>query len=143
MSRISRSALVTYSAKQMYDLVCDIESYSSFLPGCRSGKITYQSGNELEATLEVAKGGVSYQFSTSNTMVPNESIDMCLVEGPFEELHGVWTFTPIGEEGCKVTFDLTFIMSNKLTQLALGAVIEKAVGLLVAAFERRAKKIYG
>ena len=32
MPRISRSALVMYSAEQMYDLVSDIESYGEFLP---------------------------------------------------------------------------------------------------------------
>ena len=78
MSRISRSALVSYSAKQMYDLVSDIESYSDFLPGCRRGTIIQQSGNEVEAALELAKGSMSYQFSTRNIMVPYESIDMRL-----------------------------------------------------------------
>ena len=34
MPQITRSALVPFSAKQMFDLVNDVESYPAFLPGC-------------------------------------------------------------------------------------------------------------
>ncbi len=38
MSSIVRSALVGYSAGQMYALVENVEAYSAFLPWCRSSK---------------------------------------------------------------------------------------------------------
>lgn len=34
MPQISRTALVPYSAEQMYQLVNDVQSYPQFLPGC-------------------------------------------------------------------------------------------------------------
>ena len=34
MARINRSALVMFSAEQMYHLVNDVASYPQFLPGC-------------------------------------------------------------------------------------------------------------
>jgi len=35
MTRIDRSALVMYSAQQMYALVDDIEHYPAFMQGCQ------------------------------------------------------------------------------------------------------------
>lgn len=142
MPRISRSALVMYSAEQMYDLVSDIESYAEFLPGCRLGRIDRRSGDELDATLEIAKAGLSYCFSTRNRMKPGQSIDMQLLEGPFSRLTGVWTFLPLGE-GSKVSLELEFTMSNRLTEAVLGGLVGQMLGTMVDAFSNRAKQIYG
>ena len=39
MPQISRTALVPYSAEQMYQLVNDVQSYPQFLPGCTGSRI--------------------------------------------------------------------------------------------------------
>ncbi len=143
MPRISRSALVMYSAQQMYDLVIDIEAYGEFLPGCTAGRIDHQEGERLEATLEVAKAGLRHSFSTRNKMTPGKSIEMQLLEGPFKHLSGIWTFQPLGESGCKVSLDLEFEMSSKFTQATLGSVIGQMMNAMVDAFGKRAKQIYG
>ncbi|WP_419831883.1 type II toxin-antitoxin system RatA family toxin [Endozoicomonas atrinae] len=143
MPRISRSALVMYSAEQMYDLVSDIESYAEFLPGCAGGRIDRQEGEQLEATLEVAKAGLRHSFSTRNKMIPGKSIEMQLLEGPFKHLYGVWTFQPLGDDGSKVSLELEFEMSNKLTQATLGGLIGQMMNAMVDAFGKRAKQIYG
>ncbi|WP_067514972.1 type II toxin-antitoxin system RatA family toxin [Endozoicomonas ascidiicola] len=143
MPKISRSALVTYSAQQMYDLVSDIESYGEFLPSCAGGKIISQEGDQLEAILEVAKAGIRQSFSTRNKIVPGVSIEMNLLEGPFKHLSGIWTFTQLGDEGCKVSLELDFEMSNKFTAATLGALVGQMMNSMVDAFSNRAKQIYG
>lgn len=143
MTRISRSALVTYSAEQMYSLVTDIESYAEFLPGCAKARIDRQDGEQLEATLEVAKAGLHKSFSTRNKMIPGRSIEMQLLEGPFKHLSGIWTFQPLGDNGCKVSLELEFEMSNKLTHATLGVLIGQMMNAMVDAFGKRAKQIYG
>lgn len=147
MPRISRSSLVTYSVDQMYDLVSDVESYPEFLPGCAGARINYQEGEALEATIEVAKGGLKHSFSTRNRMRPGHSIEMKLLEGPFRYLSGIWTFQalggPDGEPGCKVALDLEFEMSNRLTQAALGTLVGQMLNAMVDAFGKRARQVYG
>ncbi|MGI2027748.1 type II toxin-antitoxin system RatA family toxin [Endozoicomonas acroporae] len=143
MPRISRSALVMYSAEQMYDLVSDIESYAEFLPGCAGGRIDRQEGSQLEATLQIGKAGLHHSFSTRNQMIPGRSIEMQLLEGPFKHLSGIWTFQPLAEDGCKVSLELEFEMSNKLTQATLGGLISHMMNAMVDAFGKRAKQIYG
>ena len=29
-------------------------------------------------------------------------------EGPFNQLHGLWIFKPLGEKACKISLDLSF-----------------------------------
>ena len=143
MSRITRTALVPYSAVQMYELVRDVESYSEFLPGCVGSAVLRHEAELVEASLELSKGGITQCFTTRNQLVPGESIEMQLLEGPFKFLHGIWTFKPLGDEGCKVSLDLNFEMSNALFQMTLGAVFEQMTGSMVDAFSQRAKQIYG
>ena len=38
-NKINESMTVPYSARQMYELVNDVESYPSFLPWCHEAKI--------------------------------------------------------------------------------------------------------
>ena len=142
MPRISRSALVMYSAEQMYDLVSDIESYAEFLPGCSGAHIDRCHGDELDATLDIGKGALSYRFSTRNKMTPGQSIEMRLLKGPFSRLFGVWTFQPLGE-GSKVSLELEFEMNNRLTEATLGRLLGQMLGAMVDAFSNRAKQIYG
>ena len=143
MPHISRSSLVMYTAEQMYDLVSDVESYSEFLPGCAGGTILKRDGEWVEASLELAKGGLRHSFSTRNRMIAGESIEMWLSEGPFKHLKGVWRFQPLGDAGCKVSLDLEFEMSSTLTQMTVGAVFGQMVNKMVDAFAQRAKQVYG
>lgn len=143
MSRITRTALVTYSTEQMFALVSDIESYPEFLPGCVGSRILREEGGLVEASLELSKGGMTHRFTTRNQLTPGESIAMQLLEGPFKYLKGMWTFQALGDEGCKITLDIEFEMSNAITQMTVGAVFSQMVGSMVDAFSQRAKQIYG
>ncbi|OED44129.1 ubiquinone-binding protein [Endozoicomonas sp. (ex Bugula neritina AB1)] len=143
MPHISRSSLVMYSTQQMYDLVSDIESYSEFLPGCSGGSILKRDGEWVDASLELAKGGLSHTFSTRNRMVAGDTIEMYLLEGPFRHLKGVWVFKALGDAGCKVSLELDFEMSSALAQMTIGAVFGQMVNKMVEAFAQRAKQVYG
>ena len=43
MTTITRSALVPYSDRQMFDLVADVERYPQFLPWCGGTQVLEQS----------------------------------------------------------------------------------------------------
>lgn len=143
MSRITRTSLVSYSAMQMYELVSDVESYSEFLPGCVGSTVLKKETGLIEAALELSKGGITQYFTTRNEMSSGKSINMELLEGPFKFLHGRWTFKALGDEGCKVSLDLEFEMSNPLFQMTLGGLFEQMAASMVDAFSERAKQIYG
>ena len=140
--RIHRSALVAYSAQQMFDLVNDIEAYPRYMEGCSGAQVLKREGDWLEAQLELSKAGVSQRFITRNQLLPPERMTMTLVDGPFTYLKGHWQFQPLAENACKVTFELEFELNNKLLGLAVGKLMESVAGKQVDAVCARARQLY-
>jgi ribosome-associated toxin RatA of RatAB toxin-antitoxin module len=142
-TRIQRSALLPYPAQALYDLVNDVASYPQFLPWCSASEVLESSESEMRATLTVAKGGISQQFTTRNRLVPGKSMDMQLVNGPFSKLHGVWEFKALGDKACKISLDMTFDYAGPLVKATLGPLFTQAANTMVDAFCQRAKQLYG
>ncbi|MDD9177900.1 MULTISPECIES: SRPBCC family protein [Aliivibrio] len=142
MPQVSRSALVPFSAKQMYDLVNDVASYPQFLPGCSGSKIIEQSEHAMVASVDVAKAGIKKTFTTKNTLVDSEVIGMNLVNGPFKSLTGGWHFMALDETACKVELKLDFEFSNALVAMAFGKVFQELTNNMVNSFTQRAKQVY-
>jgi coenzyme Q-binding protein COQ10 len=76
-------------------------------------------------------------------LAPTERIEVQYLKGPFQHLRNEWQFAPTANSGCEVTFFLTFEFRSSLLQTLIGALFEEAVRRMVAAFETRAKKLYG
>lgn len=142
MTLIQKSALVKYSALQMFDLVSDVEAYPQFLPWCSGSRIIVREGDYLEAELWINKGGFKKSFSTRNRIISPDKIIISLLNGPFSRLEGVWDFTPLREDASKISLNLEFEMSGKLASLAFGAVFNQICNTMVNSFTQRAKQIY-
>jgi len=143
MAQINRSALVMFSAEQMFELVNDVQSYPEFLPGCTGTRVLNAAGDEIMASVDVSKAGISKTFTTRNQLRAHEKIDMELVEGPFRRLIGRWTFTPLDVDACKVSLHLDFEFTSKLVEMAFGRIFKELAGSMVDAFTQRAKQLYG
>jgi ribosome-associated toxin RatA of RatAB toxin-antitoxin module len=139
---VNRSALVNFSAQQMFDLVNDIEAYPQFMDGCVGAKILKREGDWLEARLELSKAGVSQSFITRNHLQAPTSMSMTLVDGPFKHLQGCWRFSPLADNACKVSFELEFELQNKLLGMAIGKLFESVASKQVDALCERARQIY-
>lgn len=143
MTVVQKSALVKYSAQQMYDLVCDIDAYPQFLPWCSGSRILKHEGEVIEAELLIAKGGFKKAFSTRNRVENGSKMTISLLNGPFSYMEGAWNFTPLREDACKISLDLEFEMPGKLANLAFGAVFNQICNTMVSSFTGRAKQVYG
>ncbi len=143
MTTVTRSALVSYSAAQMYALVNDIDAYPQFLPWCRATRVDSRTDDEVRAAIEIAKGGVEKWFSTRNRLQPDKMIEIRLIDGPFKRLEGYWHFQALAEQACKVTLNMEFEFGNPLLRLAVGPVFSQITGSLVDAFTKRAEAVYG
>lgn len=139
---VNRSALVSYSAQQMFDLVNDIEAYPHYMEGCVGAQILKREGDWLEARLDLSKAGVTQSFVTRNQLHAPTSMSMTLVDGPFKRLHGCWRFAVLAEHACKVSFELEFELQNKLMGMAVGRLFESVASKQVDALCARAKQIY-
>lgn len=143
MTTISRSALVPYSARAMFDLVDDVDRYREFLPWCSDSGVLERKGDEIKAFVTISKGGISKSFTTLNRTQPGKMLEIRLLEGPFRRLDGYWRFQPLREDASKVSLDLEFEFSNTIVRLAFGRVFDELANRLVDSFVKRAEEVYG
>ena len=127
MPTINKSQIVPYTPEQMYRLVNDIDHYPDFIPWCIGSEIESSNEDELRARLDFAKGGMQKSFTTLNRLHPGKMIEMRLVDGPFKHLDGFWRFEPMGEEGCRVSLDMSFEFSTKLIAMMAGSFFHQIV----------------
>ena len=143
MRSVSRSALVPYSAAEMYVLVKDVEAYPSFLPWCDDAEVHITRPDFIEASIELHRHGISKRFRTRNALQENVSLGIELVGGPFRHLSGGWQFQQLGESGSKVELELDFEFESRATDIIFGRFFEGTCNSLVDSFTRRAAQMYG
>ena len=143
MSSFHKQVNVPYTAEQMYDLINDINAYSTFIPLCTSSEVHEELDHKLRATIKIAKGKIGFGFTTVNTMEKGRSIAMNLENGPFKTLKGIWQFTPLGKAECIISLHFDFDFSNKLLGVALGGLFKQLCDSMVESFRKQAVIRYG
>lgn len=143
MALVEKSVLVGYSAQQMFDLVDQIENYPQFLPWCGGTSVKTREETLVVATIHIDYLHLKQSFTTKNSQQAPHSIQMQLQEGPFQQLDGLWRFTQLGSEACKVDLRLHYEFSSKIVESIVNPVFSLIAGTLVDAFVARAEKVYG
>jgi coenzyme Q-binding protein COQ10 len=147
MTTYTEKKLVPYAPAQLFALVADVAKYPSFLPWCVGARIRSHVGNDLVADLTIGFGPFRESFTSRVTLTPPDATGACAIKveyenGPFKYLHNRWKFAP-DPKGCVVDFYVDFEFRNIVLQTAIGAVFTEAVRLMVNAFLRRARTVYG
>ncbi|PZQ12842.1 MAG: ubiquinone-binding protein [Rhodanobacter denitrificans] len=143
MTHISRSALVRYSPRQMFDLVNDVEAYPSRFRWCSAAQVLERDESGITARLDLRLAGLVQSFTTRNLNLPPDRIQMRFVDGPFKTLEGVWTFQALGEAGSKVSLTLDFEFASRLAGAALRLGFQGLADRMVDDFCRVARDVYG
>ncbi len=141
MKKITRTALLPYSSLEVFNIVNDVDKYSEFLPWCANAKVLESNGNSLIARVDIAKAGIKQSFTTKNILVGGKSIQLNLVDGPFSHLEGIWEFTELNQNACKISLNLEYKVNNAIFNFALSALFEQIASTLVDSFCTRAKEV--
>ena len=139
--KVNRSVLVPYQTHQMFDVVNDVASYPSFLPGCEDAVVHEATSSRMRATLTLRRAGISVRLTTENRLSRPSRIEVALVEGPFKRLSGEWTFLPLGDDGCRVSLELDFAASS-VTAFAVESMFSRIADQMVDAFSEQAERRY-
>lgn len=148
MKHVTKSVLLWYSPHEMFDLVTAIEQYPSFLPWCDSAEVLERHDDGVTARLGLAYKGVRQRFTTRNTHVPGERVQLHLQDGPFSLLEGDWLFQPLGRPGsaqpaCKIHFELRYAFSSAALEAVVSPVFDRVANTFVDSFVQRAESVYG
>ncbi len=137
---------VSFTPREMFDVVADVERYPDFLPLCEGLIVTarkaLENGSELTATMTVGYKAITERFTTRVTLSPGDQvIRVKNLDGPFTHLENEWRFVPAGA-GCDVHFSIDYAFRSAMLQLIVGAAFDKAVRSYTDAFEARARSLY-
>ena len=141
--------IVNFTAKQMYELVADIDNYREFLPWCNDSKIIEVTNIDDEkktliADLEIGYKDLVYTYR-SNVLLNNQelTIKVDFVHGPFKNLDNSWIFKKIDDQSCEIEFFIDFELNVGVLNLLISKFFDKAFKKMVNSFENRANQIYG
>jgi ribosome-associated toxin RatA of RatAB toxin-antitoxin module len=136
---LSRSVLVPYRVEAMFDLIEQAEAYPQFLPWCTGATIFERADDCVAARLEFCYLGFRFGFRTRNAKCRPEWLQVRLVEGPFRRFRGDWRLTRLGDLGCKITFDVSYEISDGLLDRLAAPAVEFVSRSMMDAFVKRAE----
>lgn len=154
-----------YAREPLYELIADVNSYSSFVPYCSRSRVTQWSPPDASgrrwpalADLHVGWGGFDEKFTSRLRCVPGVSVEARSGgsagdgddSGPakdassvFKTLETLWSLTPVKTQpaattpSTEVRLTITFEFVNPLYAAVSAAVSDKMAGLMIEAFEKR------
>ncbi len=134
--------VLPHSPEQMFDLVADVGKYPAFLPWCAGARVKSHTETQLVADLTIGFGPFRESFTSRVELDRPHQIQVKYENGPFRYLNNQWTFEP-NPKGCNVKFYVDFEFRSRMLQAAIGVVFNNAVRLMVNAFLKRAREVYG
>ncbi len=132
-----------YTPEQLFDLVAGVDKYPEFLPWCLASRITRCEGNVFYADLIIGYKLAREKFSSRVTLNRPDHIHVEYLKGPMHHLSNHWRFTGQPDGSCLIDFYVDFEFRNIVFQKLMGLFFNEAVKRMVAAFEKRAKDLYG
>ena len=137
MSFYKRSFLIHKPVGQVYKTLSDVEGYKSFIPYCIDSKIIEEQSDYSLACLNIEFFGIQTSFTTRNVVKKNKSIQMELIEGPFEEFKSSWRLEEVDQQITDLTFEMTYKISNKILEMAFKKNLNIVSESIVGAFKSR------
>jgi coenzyme Q-binding protein COQ10 len=132
-----------YSAEQMFDLVADVARYDEFLPWVIATRVKSDSETEMVADMLVGFNALREKFTSRVIKQRPERIEVIYLDGPLQDLDNVWRFQPLEANACEIDFRVEFTFRNALFERLAGQYFDRAFRKMVAAFEERARALYG
>ena len=143
MPRHAETRRLPYTPEQMFDLVADVGRYGEFLPWVSAVRVRSNSETEMVAELMVGFKGLRETFTSRVGKQRPGHIRVDYLEGPLKHLHNDWKFRPDGEGGVLVDFEVDFSFKNRVFEMLAGQVFDRALRMMIGAFEQRAAVLYG
>ena len=134
MNVVNQSEDINVNVSLIFDLINNVDKYSSFLPWCSNSSILSNSSSEMTAEIEIAGKPITWKFKTKNNYKINEIIKIKLVDGPFKNLEGYWKFNSIDDHNTSVSLYLEYEFNSKIIELSLKPIFTGIMSSILDSF---------
>ncbi|KYK54323.1 cyclase/dehydrase family protein [Drechmeria coniospora] len=149
-----------FAHEPLFDLIADVDSYHRFVPYCSRSRVTQWSPPDDRhrrwptlADLHVGWGGFNEVFTSRLSCVPGQSVEAVsgdpadpsavAASAVFRSLVTRWSVNPISGQPSPLTevhLSIMYQFVNPLYAAVSAAVSDKVAGLMIEAFEKRARE---
>ena len=137
MGTFKRSFLIRKPVDQVFKTLSDVEEYKTFIPYCIDSKIIEEQSDYSLVTLNIEFFGIQTSFTTKNVIKKNESIEMDLIEGPFEKFKSSWRLQEVDQQTTNLSFVMNYQMRNKILEMAFKNNLKGVSEAIVRAFKSK------
>ena len=137
MGAFKRSFLIRKPVDQVFKTLSDVKQYKTFIPYCIDSKIIEEQSDYSLVTLNIEFFGIQTSFTTKNVVKKNESIEMDLIEGPFEKFKSSWRLQKVDQQTTNLSFEMSYQMRNKILEMALKNNLKSVSDSIVRAFKSK------
>jgi coenzyme Q-binding protein COQ10 len=150
MSSFRTTHRVPFTARQMFDLVADLESYPAFLPLCEAlvVKKREERAGKMVLVADMTVGYLAIR-ETFTSIVELDPAGLAVRasgapggRGPFRRLENRWSFRAAAG-GCDVEFFISYAFKSLMLQALVGSLFDRVFRRYTRAFEDRARQVYG
>lgn len=143
---------VRHAAREMFDLVADVERYPDFVPLCQTLKVRRRTTLDDAREQLLADMSIGYK-AIRETFVSRVTLDRShmqilveYVDGPFRRMENRWTFADVvpatDVPQSTVEFFIDYEFKSRMFSVLMGSVFDAAFRRFAEAFEQRANKVY-
>ena len=143
MKSSNKEVTINHSAKQLFDIVLDLEKYPEFIPWCTDMKIHLKKPNEIFDDMYVFYKLLLPQKFGSHVIFNVEKLEIktIYIDGPLKDLKKDWQFNPISRSKTIVNFSVHFefkrLLHQKLAEIFYPLIENK----MIESFKQRANQI--
>ena len=143
MHKYSDTIVLPFNARQLYEIVIDVETYPEFLPWCLSSRIVKKfDDSNFDAELTVGYKAIDEKYISRIKAEYEKKIISKAISGPFKSLDSSWHFKNIDKKQCRVDFIIEYQFKSFFLDKVMGSLFKKATIKMLDAFELRAKSLH-
>ena len=143
MKSSNREEIVNHNARELFNIVLDIESYPYFIPWCSAMKVHSKNEKEIYADMIVwYKYFMPQKFGSHVEFVKkNLNIKTTYIEGPLKNLKTSWLFKSIKKNQTLISFNVEFEFKRFFHQKIAETFFPLIENKMIESFKDRADEI--